>query len=438
VRLRPGRRSAAHDAVVPDAGAAPARAAADLVAPAEAAVAVRAARAKTKQVWAVVAVVVASRLLVLMLGGLTFAVATTARRPLAGTIALKAGGSLFAQHSALGLLFGPWTNWDASWFISIASHGYVRPGSPAFLPLYPLTMRALAPLTGGRYAIAGVLLSLLFFGVACVLLYKLVAEEFSPRAGLWAVVFLSVFPTSFYFQAVYSESLFLLASLACFLWSRRGRWWLAGLAGAAATLTRDSGLLLLVPLALYYLHARKWRLRSVDAHAGSLLLLPAALGIYMAYLAVHFGRPLYFAQAEAGWGRRLTFPLLTIYRGTLDFAHAAHGLLFSPGGKLTDEFTIVAFAALVALLGLIVLGWRRLPAPYTAYAALTLLVPLCFPTPTPVLTSLARFVLVAFPLYIVLALVAVRRPRLGLALAFVSLAGLCWLTVEFALRQFVA
>ena len=69
-------------------------------------------------------------------------------------------------------------------------------------------------------------------------------RRLGAKSALWTVVFLSVFPTAFFFQAIYSESLFLLLSVACFLAARRGRWALAGAAGFLASLTRNTGLLL--------------------------------------------------------------------------------------------------------------------------------------------------------------------------------------------------
>jgi len=122
-------------------------------------------------------------------------------------------------------LFQPFANWDGTWYIRIASQGYNhKPGSWAFFPLYPWLLHGTADATRGQYVVAGMLLSIAAALAAAALLYLLVEGDYGRRVALWSVAFLAFFPTSIFFQAVYTESLFLLASLACILWARRGRW----------------------------------------------------------------------------------------------------------------------------------------------------------------------------------------------------------------------
>ncbi|HMK93578.1 MAG TPA: mannosyltransferase family protein, partial [Thermoleophilia bacterium] len=115
-----------------------------------------------------------------------------------------------------GALLNPFAHYDGVWFLRAAVHGYREPMTPAFFPLYPIAVRLAGELAGHRYELAGLALSTLFFVVAAWVLYRLVAAEFGPRPAFLTVVFLSVFPASFFFQAVYSESLFLLLTVACF------------------------------------------------------------------------------------------------------------------------------------------------------------------------------------------------------------------------------
>jgi hypothetical protein len=390
--------------------------------------------AARSRVGTVATVALASRLFTWAVASLATAWLSARPRSQAAESALAYAGSLLKPQSTLGILFGPWGNWDGAWFTSIASRGYVRLGGPAFFPLYPLTMHAAAPLFGGRYVIAGVLLSLLFFILACLLLYRLVAQDFSPRIALWVVVYLSVFPTSFFFGAAYSESLFLLTTVACFYFARQRRFWLAGLAGFAAALTRNAGVLVLVPLAMYYFGDRRWKLRRVDRQAASLLLVPAGLAAYMAFLWVRFGDPFYFLHAEDRWRRSFALPTTTIYRAVVNVLRIARELVASRTLEIATLHNVIAFLALCALLALISFGWRRLPAPYTAYAVVSLLLPLCYPERTMPLMSLARFALVIFPAFAAMALVVADRPRLKAAVLAVSIGGLALLTAVFALR----
>ena len=76
-------------------------------------------------------------------------------------------------------------------------------------------------------------------------------------------IYLAIGPLSFFLQAVYTESLFLLLSLACFVFAREGRWRLAGFMGLLATLTRSTGVLLLIPMVVLLLRAA--RLEAAEA-----------------------------------------------------------------------------------------------------------------------------------------------------------------------------
>src|SRR5258707_14025527 len=60
-------------------------------------------------------------------------------------------------------------------------------------------------------------------------------------------LFLCIFPTAFFFFAAYNESLFLLLTASAFLAMRRQKWWLAGILGFLAALTRSAGLFLVIP-----------------------------------------------------------------------------------------------------------------------------------------------------------------------------------------------
>ncbi|HZL64689.1 MAG TPA: hypothetical protein VFD50_07095, partial [Thermoleophilia bacterium] len=154
------------------------------------------------------------------------------------------------------------------------------------------------------YVIGGIVISLVSYGVAMVLLYKLTKELFGPTVAAWTVALISWFPTSVVFSAVYSESLFLMLTVAAFWFATRRRWFLAGLAGLLAALTRNSGLLLVVPLLLLYGRECGWSLRRVslrwprDLRLGLLLLVPAGLLLYMGYLQARFGKPLLFSTVE--------------------------------------------------------------------------------------------------------------------------------------------
>jgi hypothetical protein len=354
-------------------------------------------------------------------------------------------------HGVLGHVLNPWAHWDGVWFIKIAVNGYAgNDGSVAFFPLFPLLLRWTGVLFGNNLVVTGIVVSTAFYLVAMALLYRLVAADFSPRIAWWTVIFLSIFPTSFFFQAVYSESLFLMLSLLCFRWSRQGRWKLAGLAGLLATLTRSTGVLLVIPMALFYYRQRGWSLRRTDAGIASLLMIPEGLMVWMAYLSLGFHRPLLFAQVQDQWRRTFAPPDYALWRGALAAFQGMRQIvsrqdthLFWPAPN-PGAAVPLAIANIVSLAVVVLIGWalylilRRVPLPYSAYAVAMVAFPLFFPSRVQPLMSMPRFVLAAFPAFIGFALLAERRPRARWVLVAAFVAGGVLLTVKFAVFSWVA
>jgi hypothetical protein len=352
-------------------------------------------------------------------------------------------------HGAFGHFFNAWAYWDGQWYVRIAALGYRSPQSTAFFPLYPLLMAWLAPLLAHRYIIAGVALSVVCYAAAMYLLYRLVALDYGSSVASWTVVFASLFPTSFFFQAVYTESLFLLTTVACVYFARREQWLWASLAGFCAALTRNTGVLLLLPMALLYFGTREWRLRRIDRRLAWFTLVPTGLLVWMAYLQVRFGDPLAFLRAQARWGRYFSMPWNTVDRGLIRgiagiAALSRHGLgTFSLNlhGRLVIPVALSNALALVVLVGAIVvlaLAARRLKLPYVVYAIIALVAPLFSPAAGQPLFSLPRFALTNFPLFLGLALLTRRFRITRIALLVVFALTLVVLTSVFTRFFFVA
>jgi len=288
-------------------------------------------------------------------------------------------------------LFNLWARWDSDWYIQIAQHGYVWPSSrPAFFPLYPLLIGPLGHVLGGHTVVAGVLVSLAAACVAVVLLHRLAAERLGSPAALRAVLFLAVFPTTLFLGAVYSESLFLLLSVAAFLLAERGRFWSAGIAAGLATLTRPAGLALIPALVVL-----AWRTPRRGRALAGVAVAPLLFALYPLTLWLWLGHPLAFLTAQHGiWRRHVSWwgPLGGFVEGVQQ--HAAKDL--------------VVAAVLVALA---VVAWRRIGAAYGIYALASLALPLSWPSDTHALWSISRFGLVLFPIVLALAALATTRTR---------------------------
>ena len=168
------------------------------------------------------------------------------------------------------LLLAPWRHFDALWFTRIAAQGYgSSPLATAYMPLYPLLIRAASLFTGGHYLIAALIVSNLSLVAAVGLLWRWVAELFNARIAWRTIALLLLFPDSFFLVGAYSESLFLALSAGCLLALRRERRLLAGTLALLATLTRLQGLVLIVPMLL--------ALRPCPAPASALCRRPAGV-----------------------------------------------------------------------------------------------------------------------------------------------------------------
>ena len=345
-----------------------------------------------------------------------------------------------------------WSHWDGEHYVTLALGGYLSPPdnvSPAFFPLYPLLVRSFAELFGGpisREALSvwGPLLSLLFLPFALYFVYGIALDGWGHRVARGAVLALAFFPTTFFLNAAYTESLFLALSAGS-VWAVRVRKNLllaCALAGLASA-TRNVGVFLLVPLAYEWikdLDHYRWR-------GAYLILVPSGLATYALYLWTRFGDPLLFYTAQEDWGREATGPLATVGRAWTSAVEGA-GRLLDPGlwtaptlGNLADHLAaagnLTNLAFFVFAVAVLLAGARDLPPSLIIYGLLLIAPATLFGTPQSPLMGTPRYTLVAFPLFIVLGLLATNRWlfRTWLLLSAVLSLALCALFVSW---RFVA
>ena len=326
---------------------------------------------------------------------------------------------LTTPYGATGdALAAPLGRWDSVWFMAIASDGYGGGAREAFFPLYPLIVR-IAGTPFGSTLIGGALASTALLGVALVVLHRLVALDHGRAVARNAVLVTALFPMSFFFSAVYSESLFLALSIGAVYAARRERWAWAGALGLLAATTRSAGVLLLIPLAMIYLwdagRPSLRTMRPLRRDALWLLLVPLGLAAYCGFLALDGRDPLAPLDAQEVWFRSFAGPFAGAWDGVVAAVQGARQLLsgarepvyFAQAGG--DPFVVARHN--IELLAWLVLGLvaaagvlRRLPAAYGAYIVAALALPLSYPVGPQPLMSLPRFLAVLFPLAIWLAL----------------------------------
>ncbi len=339
-----------------------------------------------------------------------------------------------ADHGVAFPLVGVWQRWDACWYTKVATYGYeAGENSVNFWPLFPLLTGLVGRLLLGSMALGGLVVASVAYVAAMTGLRRLVAFDFDDRIALSTIVAISIFPTAFFFFAPFTESLFLAAAVWAILAARR-RWWaLAAVAGLLAALTRIQGVFLVLPIGWEALMAWRevgWRFRERPIPPAGTILLPTFAALapvvgfvgFLAFSSIVAGKtPL---DTQEAWGGKNFRPPWAVVEASWRWAVEHHDPL-----QALNLIALVFFA-LVTLVGL-----RRVPVAYSLFAIPQIALVGVRIQPTP-LTSTARYLLVVFPVFVILALVPGRWPRFAWALGSVML--LAMLLAMFLRGEYVA
>ena len=288
---------------------------------------------------------------------------------------------------ATGLPHSIWAfgNFDGAHYLGIAKSAYSAQYTQAFFPFYPLLIKIFSVFTFGNLFISAFLLSNIFFLLALLVFYKLISLNYDQKKAFWSIIFLLGFPTSFYFGAIYTESLFLFLTVSTFLLIDKKKYFLAAITGFFAALTRIIGVFLGLVF-LFYAKGKKRFLLSGIVFLGLL--------VYMMYLQVNFGNPIYFftSQSVFGQGRDDSKIILlpqVFFRYAKIFI-TTQGLIL-----LTAAFELICT---IAALVLLIASYKKVKSSWLVFSFLSVLLP----TLTGTLASMPRYILVAFPIYFIL------------------------------------
>ncbi len=374
------------------------------------------------------------------------------------------GNPLDSMGGLARWLVEPMRQWDGSWYRLVAVEGYGgSTAKAAFWPLYPWTMDLGNTLTRLSPETVGYIISRLAFAGALVLLYHLVTIDLDvqvARRTLWA---LALFPTAFFFTAVYTESLFLLLTVGTLLAARKGSWWLAGMLGLLAALTRSAGVMLLAPIGILFIQQfgsdmRRWFPSIIPAALPA--LGPLIFGWHLTTVGLRF---LDWIDVQWQWYRFPATPWETLRCATVgctaDVPNVAQPqvhqgvdwswlerLLSAPtwntitSHQFRDTLARGDWLELVVTIGafaLVLIGIRRVPLYYFALVLPPLIVPLFSPSSVHPLMSMPRFVLPMFPLFVIIALL-IRQRTVGITLAVLSALFLMVLSAQFATWYWVS
>ncbi len=362
--------------------------------------------------------------------------------PLEVSIPLMPPSSPLSQWLSRVLL-APWMRWDALWYERIVNTGYsATDGTTQFHPLYPWLATPIARL--GISTAASLLIISSLAGIALYFLFFILARYDLARSDAFFALFLfALAPPAFILFAPYSESLFLLCAVLCFIFIRNKSWWLAGLMGGLATLTRQQGIILLLPVAWAMWEnanrdigelVRNWK-RVIP-----LLLIPAGYLVWVIYRAIAISDvKLDVRQPGAFLSSLLVSPggknVVPIYGITWPWTAIKLGI-----SKLITQPDTDIWINLILGLGfilLLVIAWKNINWGYRLYSVAIALISISLYTgPVHPYMGLPRHLFLAFPIFIGAA-VALDRPWKRLSLIGIFLLGWSFLLLMYGLQAWV-
>ncbi len=269
-------------------------------------------------------------------------------------------------------------NFDGEHYLAIARDGY-KPLEYFFFPVFPLLMRYFSNL-------GGLIISNLFFLVALVGLYKLARLDFKEKVVRLTIILLLVFPTSFYFGMYYTESFFLALVVWSFYLFRKRKFLIGSILAALASATKVVGVIMFPPFGLL---------------------------AYIYYLWKTTGDPLIFLHQVSIFGQQRSSTLILLpqvfYRYVFEILpHVSYSYF-------PNIFTTyLEFACGIVFLFLIIYGFFKLRISYSIYALAAYLIP----TLAGSFSSMPRYVLVIFPVFILSASILDKIPKIYRYLIF--------------------
>lgn len=275
-------------------------------------------------------------------------------------------------------------NFDGVHYLGIAKNFYADQYTQAFFPLYPILIKTFSFVTFGNLLISALLISNLAFLGALIIFYKLISQTYDKNVAKWSCFFLLTFPTSFFFGSVYTEGIFLLLILASFYLTHHQKILFASMVGAFASATRFVGLF----LAPFLIDQKKKSFLPI-------FIVPVGFLLYVLYLGLKFNNPFYFLSSQGVFGQErattniVLFPQV-IYR-YLKIILTTQGLPLA-NAMIELSSTILAFA-------LLLMSYKKVKLEWVLFSFVAILIP----TLTGTFASMPRYILIAFPIYVVLA-----------------------------------
>ena len=297
-------------------------------------------------------------------------------------------------------------NFDGIHYLLIARQGYSQ-WEQAFFPLYPLLIKLLTFVVNN-----GLIVSLLISNIAFLIGLFILSRLIDKKHAFWFLVFILVFPTSFFFGAIYTEGLFFLLFVSTLYFLKKQKYLLTSLVVTLASLTKLIGVFLIIPIFFHWIKKRK----SFATIAAPLV----GLGIYCIYLFKTTGDPFFFLTSQPIFGANRSTSLIflpqVVWRYIKIFITAAHNFQYFIS---LLEFSIFMLVFVILAFDLLknfkIRNVERLSLNLFSFANLIL------PTLTGTFSSVPRYALFSLSFFLYLAEIGNIWAKMIIALVFLIL-----------------
>lgn len=258
----------------------------------------------------------------------------------------------------------------------------------AFFPLYPAMNKGVMKMFNTDFNHSAFYLSILFSLLSLIGFYYFALEQFkeTKKAFFSSMVFL-LFPFHYFFSMMYTEAVFFTFMIFSFLALSKRKYWLFTILIIPLALTRVNGLVMLLPLYLFYLEKENmlskkhlnikqiFGFQNIGRTIVMFIFVVVAFGLFCFYQYEKTGYFFAFKIAQAGWGRESMFPLMALFR--------------------RSDFT-TQFNSIYSILAMVIaaFAWKKFPWSLNIMIWISLLMPLAAGSTI----SMPRFISVIFPL----------------------------------------
>lgn len=323
-------------------------------------------------------------------------------------------------------LFSELIKWDSHHYIGIARYGYRNEGDPrfhiVFYPLYPLLVKGFSYLFGGNITAAAFIQPNIFMALSIAVMYKLLRIDFSERTTKTAILLLIFNPFSFFFSLPFTEATFLFLSLLFMLMLKKEKWLIAGICGFFAALTKNFGLILIIPYGVWLITVackRHFNFKQFICRLLPAFLILVGFGVYLLINKLVTGDWFKFMEYQRDhWYNQISCILQNVTNHFRWFLNENSDMT----QKWGTWFSNIA-AATVAMTA-IYIKHKKMPFLYNIYELAYLFLTLTVSW----LLSGARYMLAAFPMYISYALVLNNKWVRGVVLGVCYLLGIVVMT----------